>query len=88
MPAPRSCWRPRVNAVEPPDEPPAVLRGVNEKDLLPGDHLLGRAVEGENGGLGPELLEAKCAELGLGCDIIPKVEYEGRTVSSTYIRQL
>lgn len=36
----------------------------------------------------PELLEAKCAELGLGCDIIPKVEYEGRTVSSTYIRQL
>ena len=36
----------------------------------------------------PELLQAKCAELGLGCDIIPKVEYEGITVSSTYIRTL
>ena len=36
----------------------------------------------------PELLQAKCAELGLGCDIIPKVEYDGLTVSSTYIRTL
>ena len=36
----------------------------------------------------PELLMAKCAELGLGCDIIPKVEYDGITVSSTYIRTL
>ena len=36
----------------------------------------------------PELLAAKCAELGLGCDIIPKVEIGGVTVSSTYIRRL
>lgn len=36
----------------------------------------------------PERLRAKCAELGLGCDIIPKVERDGITVSSTYIRTL
>ena len=30
----------------------------------------------------------KCASLGLGCDIIPKVELGGITVSSTYIRGL
>ena len=36
----------------------------------------------------PALLQQKCRELGLGCDIIPKVEYDGITVSSTYIRQL
>ena len=36
----------------------------------------------------PELLMEKCAQLGLGCDIIPKVEHQGITVSSTYIRTL
>ena len=36
----------------------------------------------------PALLAAKCAELGLGCHIIPKVELDGITVSSTYIRSL
>lgn len=36
----------------------------------------------------PELLQAKCKELGIGCDIIPKVEHDGITVSSTYIRTL
>ena len=36
----------------------------------------------------PELLMEKCRELGLGCDIIPKVEVGGITVSSTYIRRL
>ncbi len=36
----------------------------------------------------PELLQEKCAQLGLGCDIIPKVEHQGITVSSTYIRTL
>ena len=36
----------------------------------------------------PRLLQEKCRELGLGCDIIPKVELEGVTVSSTYIRTL
>ena len=40
-------------------------------------------------GLGnPERLQAKCAQLGLGCDIIPKVTFEGITISSTYIRSL
>jgi riboflavin kinase/FMN adenylyltransferase len=33
-------------------------------------------------------LQAICAELGIGCDIIPKVEVDGITVSSTYIRAL
>ena len=36
----------------------------------------------------PEKLQRKCAELGLGCDIIPKVELHGTTVSSTLIRAL
>ena len=36
----------------------------------------------------PERLVEKCRQLGLGCDIIPKVECDGRTVSSTYIRTL
>ena len=36
----------------------------------------------------PDRLMAKCAELGIGCDIIPKIERDGITVSSTYIRTL
>lgn len=36
----------------------------------------------------PERLKEKCAQLGVGCDIIPKVERDGITVSSTYIRSL
>lgn len=36
----------------------------------------------------PRRLAEKCRELGLGCDIIPKVELDGVTVSSTYIRSL
>ena len=36
----------------------------------------------------PELLRQCCAEWGLGCDIIPKVELRGITVSSTHIREL
>jgi riboflavin kinase/FMN adenylyltransferase len=47
------------------------------------DHHFGYKNEGS-----PELLRQKCAELGLGCDIIPKVEIGGITVSSTYIRRL
>ncbi len=40
-------------------------------------------------GLGnPVRLQQKCAELGMGCDIIPKVCFEGITISSTYIRSL
>ena len=36
----------------------------------------------------PDILRAWCAEHGLGCDIIPKVEFHGVTVSSTHIRTL
>ena len=36
----------------------------------------------------PQRLKEKCAQLGMGCDIIPKVEIDGFTVSSTYIRSL
>ena len=47
------------------------------------DHRFGHKNQGS-----PELLVEKCRELGLGCDIIPKVEVDGITVSSTYIRSL
>ena len=36
----------------------------------------------------PRRLQEKCAQLGIGCDIIPKVEQDGITISSTYIRTL
>ena len=36
----------------------------------------------------PALLREKAAQLGMGCDVIPKVELEGETVSSTRIRGL
>ena len=36
----------------------------------------------------PQRLQQTCQALGIGCDIIPKVEQEGITVSSTYIRTL
>ena len=36
----------------------------------------------------PERLKTACKELGIGCDIIPKVEQDSITVSSTYIRTL
>lgn len=47
------------------------------------DHHFGHKNQGN-----PTLLAAKCAELGLSCDIIPEVELGGITVSSTYIRRL
>ena len=47
------------------------------------DHRFGHKNQGT-----PELLKSKCAELGLGCDIIPEVTVDGITVSSTYIRRL
>lgn len=47
------------------------------------DHRFGHKNRGT-----PELLAGMCARLGLGCDIIPKVEVGGVTVSSTYIRRL
>ena len=36
----------------------------------------------------PERLRTLCAQLGIGCDIIGKVERDGITISSTYIRTL
>lgn len=36
----------------------------------------------------PVRLQAFCAEHGIGCDVISKVEQDGITVSSTYIRTL
>lgn len=36
----------------------------------------------------PDRLREKCRELGMGCDIIEKVEQDGITISSTYIRTL
>lgn len=36
----------------------------------------------------PERLREKCRDLGMGCDIIQKVERDGITISSTYIRTL
>ena len=47
------------------------------------DHHFGHKNQGS-----PELLREKCAELGLGCDIIPAVTIGGITVSSTHIRKL
>lgn len=36
----------------------------------------------------PSRLNKKCRELGIGCDIVGRVERDGITVSSTYIRTL
>ena len=47
------------------------------------DHRFGHRNAGN-----AQLLREKCAQLGLGCDIIPEVTYDGITVSSTYIRTL
>ena len=47
------------------------------------DFRFGRGGEGS-----PQRLAELCAQLGIGCDIIPKVEVDGITVSSTHIRAL
>ena len=47
------------------------------------DFHFGRGGEGS-----PRRLAEECARLGLGCDIIPKVELDGITISSTHIRTL
>lgn len=47
------------------------------------DFRFGRGGEGS-----PQRLAELCARLGIGCDIIPKVEVDGITVSSTRIRAL
>lgn len=43
---------------------------------------------GDRGAGNPERLMTRCQELGVGCDVIPKITLDGITVSSTYIRQL
>ncbi len=45
------------------------------------DHRFGYKGEGT-----ADKLKTLCARLGLGCDVIPKVEMEGETVSSTRVR--
>ena len=61
-----------------------LVRDLNAVHLVAGhDYHFGYKNQGD-----PQLLQEKCRELGLGCDIIPKVEVDGVTVSSTYIRQL
>lgn len=47
------------------------------------DYRFGHRNEGT-----PEKLKALCAQLGLGCDIVPCVTRNGITVSSTHIRAL
>ena len=60
-------------------------RALNEQGIVVAghDHHFGHKNQGS-----PELLKEKCAELGLGCDIIPAVTIGGVTVSSTHIRKL
>lgn len=36
----------------------------------------------------PERLQARCAAMGIGCDVVSDVTLDGVTVSSTYIRRL
>ena len=36
----------------------------------------------------PRRLADKCVQLGMGCDVIPRVELDGVTISSTHIRTL
>jgi riboflavin kinase/FMN adenylyltransferase len=61
-----------------------LVRDHNAVHLVAGhDFHFGYKGEGN-----PQRLQALCAELGLGCDIVAKVEEDGVTVSSTYIRTL
>jgi riboflavin kinase/FMN adenylyltransferase len=61
-----------------------LVRDNNAVHLVAGhDFHFGYKGEGN-----PQRLQALCAELGLGCDIVAKVEEDGVTVSSTYIRTL
>lgn len=62
--------------------------------FLVAEHRAAHVVAGEDfrfGRLGEgtaDKLRDLCAQLGVGCDIIPKVELDGTAVSSTYIREL
>ncbi len=78
--------------------PFGVMRGMDWRDFIAGylreglgavhvvaghDFRFGRGGEGT-----PQGLAEECARLGMGCDIIPKVELDGVTISSTHIRAL
>ncbi len=78
--------------------PFAVLRDMDWRDFV-GDYLrrehgavhvvAGHDFHFGRGGQGnPQRLAEECARLGMGCDIIPRVELDGVTVSSTHIRGL
>jgi len=43
---------------------------------------------GSGGAGNSSLLKHRCAELGIGCDILPEIKHDGISVSSTYIRDL
>lgn len=43
---------------------------------------------GDKGAGNPERLREKCRALSLGCDVMPRFDLDGITVSSTYIRAL
>ena len=61
-----------------------IVRDLGAVHLVCGhDYHFGYKGEGN-----PQRLRELCAELGIGCDVIEKVEQEGITVSSTYIRTL
>ena len=58
--------------------------GLNAVHLVVGhDFRFGYRGEGTT-----ERLSVFCAENGMGIDVIPKVEFDGLTVSSTYIRRM
>lgn len=61
-----------------------LVKKYNAVHLVAGhDFHFGKGGEGN-----PRRLQEICAELGLGCDIIDRVELDGITVSSTHIRAL
>ena len=61
------------------------LVGENGAVYLVAGHDFHFCYKGEGN---PERLRELCGELGIGCDIIPKVERDHITISSTYIRTL
>ena len=61
------------------------LVGENGAVYLVAGHDFHFGYKGEGN---PERLRELCGELGIGCDIIPKVERDHITISSTYIRTL
>lgn len=61
------------------------LVGIHQAVHLVAGHDFHFGYKGEGD---PQRLQQLCGELGIGCDIVPKVERDGVTVSSTAIRNL